>query len=1578
MKKILDPLAASERIDADYRSYLSTAFAPADTSLRQEFEAQLSLPGRTRKGPIVQATPPYTPGASLADLVAEQVLNPAILQLDPESFPPRRALYAHQENAIRQSSAGNNLVIATGTGSGKTECYLLPILNHLLEERAAGTISKPGVRALLLYPMNALANDQMKRIRSMFAPFPDITFGRYTGETKHRRSDALERHRQQVGADPIPGELIDRETMQTRPPHVLLTNFAMLEYLLLRPQDSTLFDGPTGRHWKFLVLDEVHVYDGAKGAEISMLLRRVRDRVNESRRGSLMCFGTSATLGRGVADSDNVANFANALFDEKFDAANVVHPQRQSLRRSDATWEMTESQLSRLHQAWLEGEAPSRLAESCERTTHAATVSRALFELLHREAHVVELQRALENGSADLDELAGVLTGFASPQRATTELIDLCIAAKEDESSAPLIPARYHLWLRASEGSFACFHPDHDATTSRLLLDRHERCPSCDGVGRTSQMFEIGVCRHCRQHYLVGALEGNQFVSAPSFQRELVHLLIDELTLSEMDFDEDEEALSSSGDIGARSGSLCVSCGRLGDGKGCDCDEPRFVVVTQAGKDSAGEVLKRCVACERQSPTGVVQRFLSGSEAPVAVVATSLYQCLPPVTEQGRRISAAGRKLLMFSDSRQDAAFFAPYLRRTYNRAVERHMIWQRLSADPEPFLFNDLVQPLRRDAERAGLLDDEAGRGNAATVSSWILAEILSTDRRQSLDGLGLAEIAPKLPRAFDPPSVLTAAGFNEEEALAVTRVLLDSLRHGAAVSVPDNVDVKEDPRFGPRNTTTAMRGSKSEPGVLAWTPGRGRNRRLDYLEKLFKARSVDVDPLSALEAIWDDITEPAGPLADLVLPTTHKQWGTVFVLNHERFVFRTAEDGAVAFTCSVCQQITWTSVSDVCPTFRCNGRLSPNTAHDVNHYSSLYQRLSPLPLAIEEHTGQLASDQAAILQEQFTRGELNALSCSTTFELGVDVGEVQAVLMKNVPPSPANYVQRAGRAGRRLGSAALVVTFAQRRNHDRSYYDNPEKMVDGVISPPIVVSDNEAIVRRHVHAVAWAEYDRARVDRGGSIVKSMFDFLEGDPDSVADGFSEWLRSHPQSLRDALERLVPVLAAESIGLRTWDWVERLHEPNSEGFGGWLALLVRGARRDHEELTELEAEASEAKNYRRAQAFKRTRTTLDRQLLLNKLAQRGVLPKYGFPVDVVELDVSRSASSSAIDLSRDLRLGILDYAPGAKVVASNRLWESKGIKQVQGRDLPLYEWGICDGCGVLRTQITIAGTDPAEVFKEPCEHCKSEDFARGKRGRFIIPLFGFVGDLCDEKPGDSRPPREGHLETHFAEFDGPPPEIEIETVGGRDLALRSSRRGWITVFNRGKSGRGFSYCSWCGYATNPNEQRRTRRSGPPPKHAKPWSGDVQCEGSLRPVDLGHRFITNVIELHLPFAGLPWTPEQAALSALHALIGAAPALGIANGDIGGSLSVGPHGDLVGVIFDDVPGGAGHTRFLRENLEEFVRIALERASSCTCGAETSCYGCLRSYQNQHQHDLLVRQAAIDVLSQFADAASPRISH
>ena len=220
----MDPLSISTSIAETYRRYLGSLITPADPALSRalsEAVDQAARDGLTR-GPFLQVQPPYPKGASASDLIAEGVLSPRFERFGG-GLPLERSLYSHQEQSIRKVAAGRNVVVATGTGSGKTESFLIPILDAIQREAADGAIS-PGVRALPMYPMNALANDQLKRLRTLLAQTPEITFGRYTDDTRNSDGDAAAAFEKQFpGETRLPNELLSREAMRAKPPHLLLT-----------------------------------------------------------------------------------------------------------------------------------------------------------------------------------------------------------------------------------------------------------------------------------------------------------------------------------------------------------------------------------------------------------------------------------------------------------------------------------------------------------------------------------------------------------------------------------------------------------------------------------------------------------------------------------------------------------------------------------------------------------------------------------------------------------------------------------------------------------------------------------------------------------------------------------------------------------------------------------------------------------------------------------------------------------------------------------------------------------------------------------------------------------------------------------------------------------------------------------------------------------------------------------------------------------------------------------------------------------------------------------------------------------
>ena len=375
----------------------------------------------------------------------------------------------------------------------------------------------------------------------------------------------------------------------------------------------------------------------------------------------------------------------------------------------------------------------------------------------------------------------------------------------------------------------------------------------------------------------------------------------------------------------------------------------------------------------------------------------------------------------------------------------------------------------------------------------------------------------------------------------------------------------------------------------------------------------------------------------------------------------------------------------------------------------------------------------KASAIQDSFIRGDINVLSCSTTFELGVDVGEVQAVLLRNVPPSPANYIQRAGRAGRRTNAAALVVTFAQRRSHDLTYFDRPSRMVDGMIPPPRIVLDN---VTDRPAARALASRSQ-RSSESSAITQTVEDFFLVDSDgSRADRrFVAVAARAAATVGDALKRVVPPELHDALGLPEWTWVEALVKPSDDDpTQGWLGRAGNEVRQDVERPAgdDRRSRRGGAIHARRASST-RVRKSITHRRLLGFLASRNVLPKYGFPVDVVELNLARTGD----DHRRQPRAIARSQAGDRGLRPRRRHRRRQEAVASEGlvlRSRPRWP----STAGRSATPATRSDTG-SKMSRRTCRSCGSE--ATTEAGRFVIPVYGFAGEAAQDGPGETRPRR---------------------------------------------------------------------------------------------------------------------------------------------------------------------------------------------------------------------------------------------
>lgn len=1596
----IDPLKLTDAIRKSYNRYLTTSFRLRNQNLQDLFY-QVVENYKFTNGPILEATPPFLKGCSVGDLREQNIVDRSFEEFLYHTLPylQRNTLYLHQDRAIRKVFSGRNVVIASGTGSGKTESFLIPILHHLFKEHKEGKLS-PGVRALLLYPMNALANDQLRRLEEIatltekYVPEFSFTFGRYVGDTKKTRAEAENKFRlANPGKEPVKSELLSRKEMQETPPHILITNYAMLEYLLLRPDDSPFFDGEHAKHWKYLVLDEAHIYNGASGIEMGMLIRRLKDRICDGKEGVIQCIATSATLGNDEKDFIKVAEFASNLFGEKFECKHDDES-RQDIIKGEREQNLigSESLIAPLAlykdlESIIKHSDPSQLVQALYDTCKQYVVPLELIKIAKEEANgnakdflykvlindnrIAKLRQFLERdeskaddyGPKDLDECINHLMNNGNKTeenvQAVLGLINVSVWARQRENELPLLPARYHLFVRAPEGIFVSLYPEKN---QKIFLERREL--SDDGVA----VFDLASCRRCGQGYLVGdVIEGklrHPFAEIDTRKKNRYFLLWNEKSSIEEDEDEEiavPEELAQKGKVFR----LCVRCGAVyEDTQTCKCSDDINTIKTIIEVIPKAETLNICYCCGLRS-INIVREFVFQHDAPTAVLATVLFENL-------EKRDPKDKKILAFSDSRQDAAFFAPYLDYTYSRFLYRRLIIEvfKRSQHLEDFGLQDLCDNFIKIAEERNLFDSGLRGGEKRKEAwGWIIQEFCALDKRICLEGVGLLSFKIIPPTGWKPPSELLIDSWNlsKGECFSLYQILLDTLRYNKAITFPDDAPDPTDEIFSRFNRNKEYRfrgeGSDAKNGIYSFVPSSNRtSSRLQIIVKLYK-KITDTElsteqSKALLNVIWNDLR--TNWVGKQIFQYSDNRLGVLFQLDYRYWQIIQPTSELPWLICNTCGFISWTNVRGICPTFGCSGELQPLGSSfwkrylERNHYRHTYTHLHLSRLTAEEHTAQLKPDDASSTQQKFINGEVNVLSCSTTFELGVDLGELETIFLRNVPPEPANYIQRAGRAGRRLDSVGFTLTFAQLRSHDLTYFREPERMVAGRIVPPSVEIRNEKIVRRHLHSVVMAQFFKGFPDYFGNI-DSFFRLAS----SGIPGFEmlrKFLDQKPSSIYESLKRTIPGGMHETLGIENWDWLNDFTEAD-----GSLEIADATIRDECNSIKDFYNRKNQEYNDTKDQKKKNRihgdikwanerLKEIEGRYILDFLASHNVIPKYGFPVDVVELTLySQVPAAKKIQLERDLRIALSEFAPSSKVVAKGYLWESAGLRVIKNKTWPVQWYAICGNCQRFNLRDGTIEENPPTLS---CTNCGAS-IPRTEIKKSITPKFGFVTsrEADAQKPGESRPKREFSTRPYF--FDYKQPLEKYFQIGNFGIRCRYSSDGELAVVCKGKKGVGFYVCFDCGRSF-------AERHGT--NHRKPNGED--CFSSLRgPLHFGHKYKTDVLSILFENFQSPNSPMNQGFwySLLYALLeGTSGSLGIRRQDLDGCLY--PENNRTALIlFDNVPGGAGHVKRLMEetNLLEALKSAYSRLKDCIgCGPETSCYGCLRNYQNQFCHEKLQR--------------------
>lgn len=1486
MASFFNPIECVKNIDSAYRRYIKTTFHTNVDSYNEQLTKAIDE-YELVKGPFIQIAKKYSKGPTIDQLVEEGILSEQFRRLHSDILPTEMKLYEHQYKAVENIICNDrNTVVSTGTGSGKTESFLLPIINCLMREVEDGTISEPGVRAMIIYPMNALVNDQMDRMAKLLENYPAIRFGFFTGETRdmNRPEDFQDRFSRR----PLKNEEYTRERLRSNPPHILITNYAMLEHILILPENSVqIFDPAYSDKWKYIVLDEAHTYGGAKGSEISILLRRVQTTIGSDKIRFIL---TSATLGSGSDADSEVARFASDLTTHPFDETDIIRATFETTARPEI---LGDAPIGFYQSILTNSSSGLKVPEDAWKTVFSDSKYWKIIDAIVDSKNKLLSPRdlSLQSGIA-MDDLISMLNA--------------CAIIKDQEGSK-MLDARYHTFITTLDGIFITLSP-----SNRISMVRSDTYHDPE-LDEDLPQFILSTCYNCNAIYIPGRVVNNRLLNLDS------SYIYDEdgmennselyLLCSKEDFDPEQSDLFY---------TLCSKCRTIRNHSMkpmCDCG-PRYENTLMAVKPPEKEKLCTCRKCgQKNNKFGIVRDFYLGSEAASAVIATALYNSMPEPFKNSERDESSNpiKQFLLFSDSRKSASYAAVNLEETYQNLLMHRVMKSMVDDDLDSFstgvgfesfrtVFENKMRSLTRGIE-IGSEDLE----NAINMS--LVKEIAGSNSNKSLEYMGLL--------SFEYDFKNEIPGLSREESHALLNTMLKSVREKGAI----------------RHTITKSDSDRRfihNNGVISKTDGKGTSvfltsRMMKYLSKAL----YDNDVLR--DRVVDKFFRDTGCFA---------QDKKGYSIEVENLIIRTHR---AIYECSKCKKHYPYSVRNICPNC-CTETLSMiDSPIDVSddHYASLYRSMPLDWLEVHEHTAQLDRKLLSKYQNEFKEQKINALCCSTTFEMGIDIGTLSYVLLRNVPPTPSNYAQRAGRAGRSRNSSAFILTFCKNSSHDRHYFDNPQDMIAGDIATPRINPSNPKIVLRHIFATAIGFYWK-------KLGKSPDKFNEMADKAYMDAFKAFLSSGDKALDSFLESFVPSdlkcysSGNISIDLDRRSWVGSLIDDNA----GRLSTCIAEFNGDLSKLNTEKKNCMDNGKDKIATYYQRSIANMQKLDVLSGLSKGNVIPRYGFPIDIVPLQhASNYGYDDDLSLQRDISYAISEYAPECQVVANGQLITSTHLKTIQGLNWPFYRYGICDKCRTAFTDIAAGPSD--EIKTTTCPNCSCEvDIDKN----MVIPAFGFVYKNA-VKATINKPRRSRGCSVHYK--GGPSPNIRQFRIGEITGTLCINADDELVEVTNDI----YCICRSCGYGCR----------GKPPNSHKTSSG-IECNRPMSKLKLGNIFRTDVAIIH--FDVRIEDPEQA-LSTLYSLIEAlCIRIQVERSEISGCVRFCPDDTADFILFDCTPGGSGYVKSISERmLPELIYDAICIVSRCTCGGEKgdgSCYRCLQSYYNQQYHQKLRRGLAKNLLT------------
>ena len=1647
----INPIVYTEKVVRSFLKYQLTAYALADPNLHEQLRQQLSM-DRVRttpllRGPYISLSRGFREGASIAELVAEGILHPYMQQLIPSGITH---VYGHQERAIRSIVTGDTTLVSTGTGSGKTECFLYPIISRCLELKDQN--APPGIVAVIVYPMNALAEDQLERLRSLLAG-SGVSFGMYVGKTPSEvasgkvmpqsasRADymaVLNEFRSQGRSDSVHPfeEVCTRLEMRTagKQPRILLTNVKQLELLLTRQNDIELFNDA---RLDFLAFDEAHTFTGVNGAETACLIRRLRAYCGKSASGTT-CIATSATI-VDAKEPNAARNFASRFFGVPAENVVTVNEEYQrdewNLKRTiPAAPTGSISQLLEQTLQAVEGiDDGTNSSESIRKVFKKLTGKtladgdwrEALFQQMRTNELPAQIRTSL-HAPRELRTLLSELTNSIGRPVSEEELLCyLTLGAASLHDGRPLFRPVVHAFIRGISGAVVQFR---DGATPKLMLSSEDEL---ERANKDEKLWypKLYTCTTCGQHYFTTFLKDFSYQGADKEPGGGQQSADDGATywepldktrggkrvvlLNHLVNQEDEASESSR----TKELYFCRFCGAAHPQKFtrcCGCSsisDPIELLAVRSAENHPG-YLSSCMSC-RSIGKPIGRNYREPIREIRAVNVSDTHVLAQDMVQNADR-----KRLLLFADNRQDAAFQAGWMKDHARRFRLRSLMADAIAGgqksigdialcmsdtlDANEALSRALIPEVWRVAQREG-----AGGAHADERLYFLRLQILreitmAANQRRGLEPWGRLKIeyvgidssAPFI-QQWSKKLKLPA-----EELRQGIETLLDALRRKRLLKDSQREIFS---RFWQEGDREIQRGYLNLlPGPqgmkLSMGPGDDKARVFQFLSdrnnlvrSIVRKWNIDSDNVpNFIDGLWTYLISPE---VAILVPVTLKSnkdrplpnCAGVYQIDSSRL--KLIENHGY-YQCNRCRRrATRRSPHARCIAWQCDGELK-YLEEEVENYDLQLLNDRYVMLRPEEHTAMVPQAEREKIENRF-KGEgdsVNILVCTPTLELGVDIGALDSVLLRNVPPLPANYWQRAGRAGRRH-RMAVTITYCRSTTHDRSYFNEPTRMLAGRVDPPAFNLRNELMITKHVHATMLTVLNKLARNEGAlagephsitAVMRTAFPtriksylFLPTDQmrqqpfdlsefrtlvhsyrekllDSVVDAFqqgwpvSDAAATSREVLANFIDRSVSSLETVIRRLRRrLDWAFR-------------EIKRLNKIRDLNGTLDFEEDAHFKRCDRLIKSMKGIQTRrksdadgVDDINTFNVLGNEGFLPGYGLDVGAVvglaEVPFWHQGSIE-FSLPRAPGLALREYVPGNLIYANGHKFVARRFHRDadDATDCPILNVHVQRGAvDEADGNLSIASLDQNQLpVISICDvdlvHVSQISDEEENRFQMSVAIYG--KEMGRHSGGKAYSWGERSLHSRG------------------NVHFRMVNVGASSLVDRDQPELGYPVCGICGQSVSPLSSAR-QISSFEEKHTE-WCGK-------KPSRLG--FYADVTADAISLSDLD--NSTVGYSVMEAIrIAAVQRLDMHIEDLQ-VLVVGAidRDQVTAYLWDPMPGGSGLLDQILEHFDEIIAIASEILASCPGGCVNSCDQCLQSFRNSFYHKNLDRTVASSFITE-----------